>query len=195
MATANSGAYAWRARARQSECGRARQATSAALPALACAAAAEADFNLFVTPRTIPPIPICRAYYVAVCNDIQPRTSACNATQSQGVTPVIYTSGPVSTVLRSRVYILFRPVNTLLTLFLRSVRSFFFALCPFSLQAPAFQICVNPALCGTACFRLGDTAANGVLTSFPWNAAHGVRLQYTGGDLCEDASLPQQTPR
>ena len=86
-----------------------------------------------------------------------------------------------------RVFVLFRPVN----IFTHS----FFALCPFSLQAPAFQICVNPALCGTACFRLGDTAANGVMTSFPWNAAHGVRLQYTGGDLCEDASLPQQTPR
>ena len=64
-----------------------------------------------------------------------------------------------------------------------------------TLQAPAFQYCVNPALCGTQCYRLGDTAANGSLTSFPWNPAHGVRLQYTGGDLCQDASLPQQTPR
>jgi hypothetical protein len=56
--------------------------------------------------------------------------------------------------------------------------------------APAFQICANPAKCGNACYRLGDTAANGVLSSFGWNPAHGVRMQYTGGDWCTPAGLP-----
>ena len=56
--------------------------------------------------------------------------------------------------------------------------------------APAFQICNNAAKCGNTCYRLGDTAANGQLTSFGWNPAHGVRMQYTGGDWCAPAGLP-----
>lgn len=45
--------------------------------------------------------------------------------------------------------------------------------------APAFQICVDPAQCGDLCFRLGDTAANAQLSSFPWNPAH-VRAERGG---------------
>lgn len=49
---------------------------------------------------------------------------------------------------------------------------------------PAFQVCNNAALCGNACYRLGDTAANGVFAPSFLNPAHGLNLQYTGGDNC-----------
>lgn len=50
--------------------------------------------------------------------------------------------------------------------------------------APAFQICTNPAVCGNACYRLGDTAANGQINVFGRNPAHGVAISYANGDAC-----------
>lgn len=49
---------------------------------------------------------------------------------------------------------------------------------------PAFQVCNNAASCGTACYRLGDTASHGQFVPSFFNPSHGIGLVYTNGDNC-----------
>lgn len=45
-------------------------------------------------------------------------------------------------------------------------------------------MCNNAASCGTACYRLGDTAANGQFIPSFFNPSHGIGLVYTNGNNC-----------